>query len=109
LATTTNGLLYAVGFVNRSENNDIGTDAFLASLTTSDGSVNWTYRLGEDSYSNAFNAVAVDSNGNLYAVGYTTLTNLPNAVAGYSVNGTNYGSRLKGGTDACVVNSLPKA
>lgn len=108
LATTTNGLLYAVGFVNRSENNDIGTDAFLASLTTSDGSVNWTYRLGEDSYSNAFNAVAVDSNGNLYAVGYTTLTNLPNPVAGYPVYGTNYGSRLKGGADACVVKFSPE-
>lgn len=107
LAATTNGLLYAAGFIGRPDLDDTGCDASLTSISSASGGINWTARLGDANKTNLFSAVAVDSNGYVYAVGTTTLTNLPNPVAGYSVNGTNYGAHLKGKTDACVVKFAP--
>ena len=43
----------------------------------------------------------------MYAVGYTTVTNLSNPVAGYSVNGAAYGHAFKGSTDAVVMKFAP--
>jgi hypothetical protein len=105
LAVHTNGALYAAGVSDRisTDDSDTGTDATLSSVNCSNGSIHWTVSIGNFNGTNGFNAVAVDSGGNVYAVGYTTYTNLAGTVPGYQVNGTTYGTQLKGGTDACVV------
>jgi hypothetical protein len=72
-------------------------DALLGSLNAADGTLNWTRELSSVSGSNfhytesAYRAVAVDSIGSIYAVGYTTITNLPSSLP------------YKGGKDALVV------
>ena len=107
LAVHTNGTVFAAGVFDRIDDGDNGTDALLSSIASADGSVNWTVRQGNANGTNGFNAVAVDSNGYAYAVGYTTVTNLSNPVAGYSVNGTTYGHAFKGNADAVVMKFSP--
>ncbi len=99
VAVHTNGTVYAAGVSERvtSDGSDSGTDAILASVNSADGSINWTAPIGLNG-TNGFNAVAVDSNGYVYAVGYTTVPRLPN-----SISGTQY----RGDTDACVVKFSP--
>jgi len=73
------------------------TDAMVSSLNTSDGSLSWTHSLSEmhlsadDGTQSAYMAVAHDSLGSIYAVGYTTRTNLSSL------------SSIAGGRDALVV------
>jgi hypothetical protein len=107
LAAHASGTVYAVGFLNRTDLNDTGTDATVFSINSSSGLLNWTVPVGNPNGINGFNAVATDSNGYVYAVGYTTSTNLSGTVPGYQVNGTTYGTQLKGSTDACVVKLSP--
>lgn len=108
LAVHTNGTLYAAGFFARTVDvDDAGTDASLTSLAGASGHVNWSQSIGNFNGNNGFNAVAVDSNGYIYAVGYTTVTNLSNPVAGYSANGSIYGHAYKGNTDAVVMKFAP--
>jgi hypothetical protein len=108
LAVHTNGSVYAAGFSERVENDDSGTDARLYSIADTNGAVNWTsVSIGNHGGTNGFNAVAVDSNGYAYAVGYTTVPDLANTVPGYLVNGVTYGAQLKGSTDAFVVKYSP--
>ena len=107
LAVHTNGIGYAAGIYDRIDADDSGTDAALTSFACASGHVNWAVSLGNLNGTNGFNAVAVDSNGYVYAVGYTTVTNLPNPVAGYSANGATYGHALKGSTDAVVMKFAP--
>ena len=107
LAVHTNGTGFASGIYDRTDTDDSGTDAALTSFACASGHVNWAVTLGNRNGTNGFNAVAVDSNGYAYAVGYTTVTNLPNPVAGYSVNGATYGHALKGSTDAVVMKFAP--
>lgn len=98
VAVHTNGTVYAAGVSERAETGDAGTSAFLASVNSADGSINWSLPTGNLNGTNGFNAVAVDSNGYVYAVGYTTAPGLPN-----SLSGTPY----QGDTDACVVKFSP--
>lgn len=107
LAAHTNGTLFAAGFTEQTAIDNTGTDALLASLSAEDGAVNWTTSFGNVNGTNSFTAVAVDAYGYAYAVGYTTVTNLPSPVAGYSVNGTTYGHAFKGKTDAVVMKFAP--
>jgi len=107
VAVHTNAAVYAAGCMNRTElEPDTGTDAFLTALSGSDGHDLWHAMIGSVGGTNAFNAVAVDSNGYIYAVGYTTVSNL-SALAGYQVGGVTYGNALKGGTDAFVAKYAP--
>lgn len=98
LAVHTNGTVYAAGFAERTATDDSGSDALLSSVNTTDGSINWTAPLGNPNGTNGFNAVAVDSNGYVYAVGYTTFAGLPNIISG---------TQCRGDTDACVVKISP--
>ena len=107
LAIHTNGTVYAAGVSDRYLIDDYGSDALLSSIAGSSGSFNWTVRLGNANGTNGFNAVAVDSGGYVYAVGYTTFAGLSNSVPGYQVGGTTYGKQLKGNTDAFVVKFSP--
>ncbi len=60
-------------------------DALVSSVNTADGTLNWSHELSSVSGGNfyftesAYTSVAVDTNGNIYAVGYTTITNLPSS------------------------------
>ena len=98
----TNGAVYAGG-ASGNENDynwnlDTRTDAVLTRLDAATGGVTWSHALGESGgayrfcTTNGYTAVAVDAGGNVYAVGYTTITNLP------SLAGSAYG----GGMDAVV-------
>ena|GEM_PF-1709855 len=107
---TTNSMIYAIGLINNQEDvydeesNYLGTstwgDAIVSSLSTIDGSLNWSDELslisGVDYYNtqSAYRSVAVDTNGNIYAVGYTTITNIPSSI----VN-----SAYAGGKDVIIV------
>lgn len=98
VAAHTNGSVYAAGFSTHIGNSGTSATLFLVD----DGQTNVTQTLAFGSFNsegtNGFTAVAVDSNGYLYAAGYTTVTNLPAPVAG---------SAYKGGLDACVVKVSP--
>jgi hypothetical protein len=90
--SSTGGAVFVVGTaVNFAHAYDAGTnylgflpwdDAFLLKLNASDGTVVWSNNLsalsGGNHYNttNGFKAVAVDASGSVYAVGYTTMTNL---------------------------------
>ncbi len=92
---STNSAVYAGGAINNQadvyddEDNYLGTypwvDALLGSLNAADGTLNWSRELnlipGVDYYNtqSAYTSVAVDDSGNIYAVGYTTITNLPSS------------------------------
>ena len=105
--TSTNGAVYVGGSINNQVAvydevpNYLGTyswvDAIVASLNSADGSRNWSHELssisGVDYYmtTSTYKSVAVDALGNIYAVGYTTITNLPSSSAN------------AGGKDAIVV------
>jgi hypothetical protein len=73
------------------------TDAMVSSLDSSDGSLNWTHSLSDmllsvdDGTQSAYKSVVHDSLGSIYAVGYTTRTNLSSV------------STKAGGCDAVVV------
>ncbi len=101
--------VFAAARVSRTATNDNGTDACLYSLSKTDGSFNWNNPvvIGAAHTTNAFNAVTVDTNGNIYAVGYTSIAGLTPTVAGYQAGGTTYGNSLKGNLDACVVKISP--
>jgi hypothetical protein len=104
---STNSAVYVGGTINNQADvydeaaNYLGTypwvDALLGSLNAADGTLNWSRELSSVSGSNfhytesAYRSVAVDSAGNIYAVGYTTITNLPSSLP------------YKGGKDAIVV------
>ena len=88
-----------------------GEGAFLYKLSKTDGSEIWNYSIDDINSTNAFNAVAVDTNGNIYAVGYTSITQIdptPN-VPGYQISagGTTFGHSLQGDLDAFVVKVSP--
>jgi hypothetical protein len=95
----TNNVVYSAGFVNDQIDVDGDTwiDAILSSLNAADGTLNWSHELSSVSESNYYNtqsayrSVAVDIAGNIYAVGYTTMTNLTSS------------SVHAGGKDAVVV------
>ena len=104
--TSANEEVYACGF-NNYEYDEFGdlllfpwTDAMLSSLSSSNGTSIWSHELsllpGVDYYNttNAYRSVAVDSSGNIYAVGYTTITNLPASI-------TN--SAYAGGKDVVII------
>ncbi len=101
--------VYAVACLEQISSYYDGTDAYLYSLSNTNGSFNWSYYIGEADATNAFNAVTVDTNGNIYAVGYTSIDGLSSTVDGYQVNGTGpvYGSSLQGDLDAVVVKVSP--
>jgi len=101
--------VFAAACLARTATLDEGTDAFLYSLSKTDGSVNWSCSLAALAATNAFNAVTVDTNGNIYAVGYTSMAGLTPTVTGYQVGGTGpvCGNSLKGNLDACVVKVSP--
>lgn len=111
VALGTNGTLYAAGTVSRYSTlgDDSGFDALIASVGCDDGQIaaGWPRRIGATGTTNGFNAVAVDSNGCIYAAGYTSYSNLDNRVSGFQINGTTYGAQYKGGTDACIVKFNP--
>lgn len=98
LAIHTNGMLYAAGVLARTDNDDNGTDALLAFIDSGQTNVTHTLTFGNSNGTNGFNAVAVDSNGYVYAVGYTTFSGLPNIISG---------TQYRGDTDACVVKISP--
>jgi hypothetical protein len=104
LAVHTNGTGYACGQFERKL--DSGTDAALISFTLASGHTNWLASVGNFGGTNAYTAVAVASNGYVYAAGYTTVSNL-SAVSGYPVGGVTYGTQLKGSTDAFVAKYAP--
>jgi hypothetical protein len=101
--TSTNNAVYGCGSIN----NEVydyeelvsypWVDALVGSLNAADGTLNWSRELnvipGVDYYNtqSAYTSVAVDAAGNIYAVGYTTITNLPSSVP------------YKDGKDAIVV------
>ncbi|MEI6647890.1 MAG: hypothetical protein WCP12_17770, partial [bacterium] len=123
LAATTN-VFYSVGFVNDQAYGygETWSDAILSSLNVADGSLNWARELSSVSGSNYYNttnayrAVAIDTNGNIYAVGYTTITNLSpsSALAGgkdavvikYSSSGSLVWVRYLGGVNDDVANAV---
>lgn len=88
---STNSMVYSCGSIN----NEVydyeewvsypWVDALLGSLNAADGTLNWSCELslipGVDYYNtqSAYTSVAVDAAGNIYAVGYTTITNLPSS------------------------------
>ncbi|HNX34903.1 MAG TPA: immunoglobulin domain-containing protein [Kiritimatiellia bacterium] len=82
---------------------DEGTYAFVASLDADTGAVDWFQKIGNAFGTNSFNAVAVGTNGDVYAVGHTSLAGQTCNVPGYQVGGVTYGTELKGATDALVV------
>ncbi len=106
LAIHTNGTVYAAGLMNRTFE-DFGTDARLTALSGTTGADLWSQSIGTFNSTNGFNAVAVASNGDIYAVGYTTVTGLISNVSGYPVDGVTYGTQYKGGTDAFVAKYAP--
>lgn len=107
LAVHTNGTVYAAGLMNRTDYDDAGTDARLTAHSGNTGADLWTASIGTFNSTNGFNAVAVASNGDIYAVGYTTAAGLTNNVSGYQVNGVTYGKQYKGGTDAFIAKYAP--
>jgi hypothetical protein len=107
LAVYTNGLVYATGIFERTASDDSGTDARLTALSRATGTNLWTVSIDNFNGTNGFNAVAVDSNGYVYAVGYTTVPGLTANVSGYQVGGVTYGKQLKGDTDAFVAKYSP--
>ncbi|MFO7936822.1 MAG: hypothetical protein R6V06_04350 [Kiritimatiellia bacterium] len=104
--------VYAAAMQERSyTGNYNGEGAFLYKLSKTDGSEIWNYSIDDLNSTNGFNAVTVDTNGNIYAVGYTSIAQIdpsPN-VPGYQINGTGttYGHTLQGGLDAVVVKVSP--
>jgi len=101
--------VFAAACQERTAYLDAGTDACLYALSKNDGSFNWNNPvvIGAAHTTNAFNAVTVDTNGNIYAVGYTSIAGLTPAVAGYQAGGITYGNALKGNLDGCVVKISP--
>jgi hypothetical protein len=101
--------VFAAACLERTATYDDGTDAYMYSFSKSSGSFNWNSPLviGAIDATNAFNAVTVDTNGNIYAVGYTSIDGLTFSVSGYQVDGTTYGNSLQGDLDACVVKVSP--
>lgn len=104
--TSTNEAVYACGF-NNYEYDEFGdlllfpwVDAMLSCLNSFNGTSIWLNELsslpGVDYYNttNAYRSVAVDANGNIYVVGYTTITNLPASI-------TN--SAYAGGKDVVII------
>lgn len=75
------GSLYVTGYGFGSQHNT--TDGVLASFSTSDGSINWVRKHDAGNYDN-FSDCAVDSSGNIYAVG--------NAAAGYDTTISKWNS-----------------
>ncbi|MFA7173906.1 MAG: hypothetical protein WC340_10925 [Kiritimatiellia bacterium] len=102
--------VFAAARLSRTGFNDGGSDAALYSFSKSDGSFNWSNPVvvGAPNTTNAFNAVTVDTNGNIYAVGYTSIAELTPTAAGYPVGGAVYGKELKGNLDGCVVKVSPE-
>ncbi len=109
LAVGPNDRVYAAGYSERTDilNEDGGTNACLWSVNRSTGANDWTVTIGAFNGASRFTAVAVDTNGYIYAVGTTSVTGLALNVSGYLVNGTNYGTQLKGDLDACVLKVAP--
>lgn len=110
---STNNVVYSAGLVNNQAdvyvNEEVGyvtytwTDAILSCLSDVDGGWTWSQDLssvsGSNHYNttNAYKAVATDAYGYIYAVGYTTITNL----SSFSSNA------YAGGKDAVVVKYTP--
>lgn len=109
LAVHTSGVVYAAGLLTRTASGDsVGTEARLTALSATTGSNRWTSAaIGNTGGTNGYSAVAVDSNGYIYAAGYTTVANLSSNVPGYQVDGVTYGKALKGNTDAFVAKYAP--
>lgn len=105
------GSVFAAARFARTEVGNQGSEAVLYSLSKTDGSFNWSHPvvIGGGQTTNAFNAVVVDTNGYIYAVGTTSSIGLTPAVAGYQVNGSGplYGNALKGNLDGFVVKISP--
>jgi len=100
--------VFAAAWQNRTDSSDNGgTDAHIYKLSKDDGAGSSIYTLGAVDATNAFNAVTVDTNGNIYAVGYTSIDGLTISVPGYQVGGTTYGTSLQGDRDAVVVKMSP--
>ena len=98
--------VFAAGYM-RSNSANTDNYAFIAALDTSDGSVIWHDKsIGNHEYeggTNQFTAVAVASDGTVYAAGRTSLSNQICNVSGNQVGGITYGTNLSGGTDAFIV------
>ena len=110
LAVGPDDRVYASGFSERYDEpllEDDGSDACLWSVNRSTGANTRIVSLGAFDATSSFTAVAVDTNGYIYAVGYTSVTGLSQNVSGYLINGTNYGTQLKGDLDACVLKVAP--
>lgn len=105
LAVHTNGVGYAVLLLNNPT--DAGTRGMLMAFSTGTGAVSWFREFNNIGGTNGFNAVTVDTNGNVYAVGHTTVSGLASNVPGYQVGGVTYGKALKGNTDAFVAKFAP--
>jgi len=98
----TGGAVYAGGaFENYWDallDSDTRTDAILTKLDDGTGACEWSRALGEAEgagrfcTTNSYTAVAADAAGNVYAVGHTTIADLPAGPSAYS-----------GGMDAVVV------
>ncbi|MDD2598421.1 MAG: hypothetical protein PHO37_04240 [Kiritimatiellae bacterium] len=101
--------VFAAARLSHPETYDRGSDAALYSFSKADGTFNWSNPvvIGAPHTTNAFNAATVDTNGNVYAIGYTSMTGLTPTAAGYTAGGTLYGKELKGNLDACVVKVSP--
>lgn len=85
---------------NTSRNaNDIDTDAFIAKLNPAGTALEYTTFLGGSDYDGGY-AIALDSQGSAYAVGYTNSTNFPHTASAFQKTKDN-------STDAFITKLSP--
>ncbi|MCX6723916.1 MAG: SBBP repeat-containing protein [Candidatus Staskawiczbacteria bacterium] len=79
IAVDTSGNVYVDGYSTATWGNPLNpyttstNDTFIAKLSSNDGSLIWNTFLGGSGYDNCF-GIAVDTSGNVYAVGYSSAT-----------------------------------
>ncbi|MBP5321802.1 MAG: immunoglobulin domain-containing protein [Kiritimatiellae bacterium] len=80
----------------------------LVALNGATGEQNWSYRMGiVTTGTNAFTAVTLTPDGDLFAVGHTTCPNLAHNISPVTVDGVAYGAALQGETDAFAARFAP--
>ena len=94
--------------VTRPSSDDATSHGLLVALDAETGAKNWSYRMGIVTLgTNAFTAVSLAPDGDLFAVGHTTCGNLASNVTATTVNGTAYGTALQGETDTVAARFAP--
>jgi hypothetical protein len=121
--TSTNDAVYVAGAIIKYDAiaSSFWYDAIVSSLSSSNGTHNWSYELSSISgvdyaTTSAFKSVVVDASGSIYAVGYTTITNLPSSsayaggkdaiVAKFEANGILAWVRYLGGVNDDEANAV---